>query len=205
MRANVYIDGFNLYYGTLKNEPAIKWLNVEAMCRLYFPKFDIREIKYFTAMIQPKPNDPSQLQRQHFYFRALSTLPNLSIYYGHFLTSTVNRPLSDGSGMVSVIKSEEKGSDVNLACHLLNDAYMDKYDVAIVVSNDSDLLCPIQMVKEHLDKKIALLNPHKKPSRVLVKNADFIKSLRKGALGACQFPDILSDEKGIFHRPKEWQ
>lgn len=205
MRANVYIDGFNLYYGALKNEPAIKWLDVKAMCELYFPIFSIQEIKYFTARIQPKPSDPSQLQRQGFYFRALSTVSNLSIHYGHFLTSTVNRPLSDGSGMVSVIKSEEKGSDVNLACHLLNDAYLNRYDVAVVVSNDSDLLCPIRMVKEHLGKKIALLNPHKKPSNVLVKNADFIKRIRKGALATCQFPDELSDNNGVFRRPKEWR
>ena len=40
---------------------------------------------------------------------------------------------------VEVIKTEEKGSDVNLAVHLLNDAWLDRYECAVVVSNDSDL------------------------------------------------------------------
>lgn len=38
-----------------------------------------------------------------------------------------------------VWKNEEKGSDVNLAIHLLNDAWNNRFDVAVVVSNDSDL------------------------------------------------------------------
>ena len=201
----VYIDGFNLYYGALKANRALRWLNVDALCRAYFPKSNIQAIKYFTAKIKAKPGDLSQEQRQNFYIRALETIPHLSVYYGHFLSSSVRRPLSDGSGMVDVIKTEEKGSDVNIACHLLHDAHLNKFDAAIVVSNDSDLLCPIQMVRNCLHKKVGLLNPHKKPSRELLNNSDFIKSIRKGTLASSQFPDVMTDKQGTFHRPKEWK
>lgn len=44
-------------------------------------------------------------------------------------------------------KSEEKGSDVNLAAHLLRDAYRGHCGCAVIVSNDSDLLTPIRIAK----------------------------------------------------------
>lgn len=71
------------------------------------------------------------------------------------------------NGYVKVIKTEEKGSDVNLALYLLSDGYKNAYDVAVIVSNDSDLLLPIQFAKKELGKKIGILNPQKHPSKVL--------------------------------------
>ena len=51
--------------------------------------------------------------------------------------------------MVRVVKTEEKGSDVNLACHLVADAFEKKCDAAFVISNDSDLLEPIRIARQH--------------------------------------------------------
>lgn len=48
---------------------------------------------------------------------------------------------------IEVIKTEEKDSDVNLAIHLLHDAYQGRYELGVVVSNDSDLLSAIQIVQ----------------------------------------------------------
>jgi hypothetical protein len=53
-------------------------------------------------------------------------------------------PLGQPQKYARVIKTEEKGSDVNLATHLLHDAHMGRFDVAGVISNDSDLLEPIK-------------------------------------------------------------
>jgi uncharacterized LabA/DUF88 family protein len=50
------------------------------------------------------------------------------------------------TGYIRVIKTEEKGSDVNLATELLVDGFNNDYEIAIIVSNDSDLLMPIQVV-----------------------------------------------------------
>ena len=38
-----------------------------------------------------------------------------------------------------MIRTEEKGSDVNLAVHLLNDGWMNACDCAVVFTNDSDI------------------------------------------------------------------
>lgn len=139
------------------------------------------------------------------YFRALQTIPSLSIYYGHFLTHSVSMPTVTGNPrFIKVWKTEEKGSDVNLASHLLMDAFQDRFDLAVVVSNDSDLLTPISMVQSRFRKPVGILNPHKRASRVLADEADFIKKIRIGAIRASQFPDELSDSAGKFRKPKEW-
>ena len=69
----VYIDGFNLYYGALKGSP-YKWLDLEALCRRLLPKDEISQIRYFTARISARPDDPQQPQRQQTYLRALDSL-----------------------------------------------------------------------------------------------------------------------------------
>ena len=207
MNTNVYIDGFNLYYGALRNTP-YRWLNPEALCQLLLPKNTIGEIKYFTALVSARPNDPDQPVRQQLYLRALGTLPKVSVHLGHFLTHMVTMPLVVSAGhpqqYARVIKTEEKGSDVNLATHLLHDAHMGGFDVAVVVSNDSDLLEPIKIVRRELHKPVGILNPHPNPSRALLPHIDFIKQIRGGVLRASQFPATLSDAVGGFTKPPAW-
>lgn len=146
IRTHGYIDGFNLYYGCLKATP-FRWLDVAALSRRMLPGHQVRRIKYFTAHVSPRANDPQQLIRQLVYLRALRTLPSLEIHLGHYLWHTVSLPLAtpamNGPRFATVIKTEEKGSDVNLASHLLCDAYEDEFDVGVLVTNDSDLLTPV--------------------------------------------------------------
>jgi hypothetical protein len=59
--------------------------------------------------------------------------------------------------MVSVARREEKGSDVNVASHLLIDALQRDIDAAVVVSNDSDLAYPIAAVRARIP--VGLVNP----------------------------------------------
>ncbi len=103
-----------------------------------------------------------------------------------------------------VIKTEEKGSDVNLATHLLHDAHLGRFDTAVVVSNDSDLLEPIKIVRQELKKRVGILNPHRVPSRALLPHIDFIKQIRRGVLQASQFPQTLTDFHGTFTKPATW-
>lgn len=157
---------------------------------------------------QAATQDPEQPIRQQTYLRALRTLPNLSIHLGHFLSHWVKMPLADAVDgrlqHVDVVKTEEKGSDVNLATHLLNDAYQGRYETAVLITNDSDLLEPIRVVKEQLGKKVGILNPHLHPSIDLRRHARFFKTIRRGALAKCQFPRVLADAHGTFTKPASW-
>jgi uncharacterized LabA/DUF88 family protein len=207
IRTNVYIDGFNLYYGALRKTP-YKWVNPRTLCQLLLPRNPVAEIKYFAALVTARPGDPDQSVRQQLYFRALRTLPGLSVHLGHFLSHEVTMPLPPVPGhrqqYVRVIKTEEKGSDVNLATHLLHEAHMGRFDLAVIISNDSDLLEPIKIVREVLGKKVGILNPQKRPSRALLPHIDFIKPIRAGVLAASQFPAMMRDQHGLFTKPARW-
>jgi len=133
---------------------------------------------------------------------ALRTIPNLSIHYGHFLSHPTEMPLAGPPGTpsvrVRVIKTEEKGSDVNLATHLIHDGHQDDFDVAVVISNDSNLLEPIS--RRELEKPVGVISPHKSPSVVLRKEASFVKTIRKGVLAGSQFPHTLTDADSRFRQ-----
>ena len=60
MKTNVYIDGFNFYYGCLKGTPH-RWLDLAAFCQASFPppRNQINRIRYFTAHVNARPNHPS--------------------------------------------------------------------------------------------------------------------------------------------------
>lgn len=209
MKATVYIDGFNLYYGSLKKTP-FRWLDIRKLSEMMLSDEDsITRLKYFTATVSSPPWDPGQSTRQQVYLRALRTIPNLTIHLGHFLSNNASMPLADSWGespkFVTVKKSEEKGTDVNLAVHLLHDAHRGNFDLALVISNDSDLLEAVRIVRRDLGKPVGILNPHpSRPSKVLAREASFFKNIRKGIVAACQFPDILTDDRGEFHKPAEW-
>jgi len=205
MRTIVYVDGFNLYYGALKGTPC-KWLDLAKLCRLLLPNHQIIKIKYFTARVSARPHDPDQPTRQQTYFRALQTIPNLDIIYGHFLSHEIDMPLAQHPHRsVRVIKTEEKGSDVNIAAHLVHDGHRGLYELAVLITNDSDLLEPLKIVRYELNLPVGILNPQQQhPSRVLLQHASFFKRIRRGALAASQFPSPLQDANGIFHKPGVW-
>ena len=207
MKTIVYVDGFNLYYGSVKDTP-YKWLNIHLMCELLLPNNQIVGMKYFTAKVFSRKSDPQKHIRQQVYLRALRTLPNFEIIYGHYSEHPkwmrLANPQPGQSKYVEVIKTEEKGSDVNLAVNLLHDGYHGKYQLAAVVTNDSDLLSAVQIVQNDLKLKVGILNPQKHPSRELKDEAHFMKKIRKGVIRASQFPKTMKDAKGTFYKPKDW-
>jgi uncharacterized LabA/DUF88 family protein len=141
--------------------------------------------------------------------RALKTIPNLEIVLGHFLTHPVRLPLANPTpgqnSYAEVIKTEEKGSDVNIATHLLHDGYQGAYGVAIVISNDSDLVEAIKIVRNELNKGVIVLNPRpNSPSQELKRTATFVKDIRQGVLAASQFPNTMQDKNGTFTKPANW-
>lgn len=209
MRTSIYVDGFNLYYGCLKGTP-YRWLDPKALAtKLLRPGHEIGCIKYFTAKVRSFPNKPNAPARQDAYIRALRSLPELEVIYGHFLSKDVWRSRTDGGGWVQVVWHEEKGSDVNLATHLIADAYEDRFEAAIVISNDSDLCEPIRIATSELGRKVGVFlpvsNEGRTPSKALKKVATFWKPIRKGAVQNSQFPDeVVVDGKSVT-RPTRWK
>lgn len=223
---HVYIDGFNLYYGLLRGTP-YKWLDLERFCDQLLPKNTVRKIYYFTAKVDARPHDPDQPTRQQAYLTALSTLPRVETHLGTFMSSVVSQVVVDtdpqtgrylrvgGKPVIKLdpagqpekiwtYKSEEKGSDVNLAAHLLRDAYRGACACAVIISNDSDLLTPIRMAKADCGLTIGLVPPRPKGSVELKRLADFKIEPRAHWLASSQLPDPVGTGGGPVHRPVNW-
>jgi uncharacterized LabA/DUF88 family protein len=201
----VYIDGFNLYYGALKKTP-YKWLDVSQLCSHLLQGHEIAKIKYFTAPMKVRAGDPDpdKVVRQQMYLRALRTLPNVEIIEGFFLSHKVLMRRADGRGSVDVIKTEEKGTDVKIAAHLLHDGHQNAYEMAVVISNDSDLAEPIKMVTQDLKRPVIVISPFDRNTLELARVATSRRKIRSGVLGVSQFPPELKDNIGTFRKPSAW-
>lgn len=201
----VYVDGFNLYYGAIRGT-RYKWLDLVKFCQALLPSDNIGAIKYFTAKVSGRRGDPGEPIRQQLYLRALGTLPSVSVIYGQFLTHSIPLPVSGSNPIkwVKVDKTEEKGSDVNLASHLLHDGFKNLYNTAVIISNDSDLREPVRMVREVLGLPVGIINPHQSHSKELQEYATFVRRIRERHLAASQFPSTLVDAQGRFGKPKGW-
>lgn len=207
----LYVDGFNLYKRRLQGSP-FKWLNLATMADLLFQDFTVTKVRYFTAAVKHQPHDPHVRNRQLTYLRALATESRVSVHEGHFRLDKVPMPVHpleyDDSGRpvtVLVRKTEEKGSDVNLASHLLMDAFTCSADAFAVLSNDSDLAEPMRMVRQDLRRMTALVTPDGSPAAQLIATRPSThRQLRDGLLEAAQFPAIVRDEHGSIRRPGTW-
>ena len=208
MITNVYVDGFNLYYGCLKGT-SHKWLDLDVLCRTLLPNNQLHRIRYFTARVKVR-DDPLAPVRQDLYLQALSTLPHVSTHLGHFLVTKARMALATpppaGPRTVEVLKTEEKGSDVNLATYLLTDAFRGDCQTAVVITNDSDLAEPIRVISQELSIPVGLINPHpRQASRALLRQGPaFVKSIRPSVLAKSQFPAEIVVRGRTIHRPQGW-
>lgn len=207
MRTFVYVDGLNLYYGCLKGTP-YKWLNLKLLSeKVLGPKNEIAKIKLFTTIVKPTPSNPSVHHRQISYLNALKhTVPELEIYYGHFLEHVVTmrrETVIKGEKFVNVIKREEKGSDVNLAVHFLSDALLGAYDCGVIISNDSDIAEAVKLASQYTDKTIGIISPFPRASKELKQYSHFQRFIRNSALGAAQLPESIPGTS--ITKPVEWR
>lgn len=206
--AIVYIDGFNLYYGALKGTP-YKWLELEAFARAITPqKYALSRVRYFTARVSAVPSNPSIHVRQAAYLDAVTAhCGSLDIHLGHFLRHEVVLESAQIPGKSHrVWKNEEKGSDVNLAVHLVHDAFTAGHQAAVLVSNDSDLLEAIRLVKA---RGITVywfppLRPGRHPANVLHREIGRLGKIYPKTLAQCQLPNPVNTPKGPIRKPAGW-
>jgi hypothetical protein len=203
------VDGFNLYYRALRNT-RFKWLNIEALVQgLLDTDNVIEKIRYFTAPVSGKL-DPGQPIRQKRYLDALRTLPTVTVHQGNFLTTRKLRPLVNpipgGPTHAEIWNSEEKGSDVNLASYLIHDAWRNLFDVAIVLSQDTDLNEPVRIVRDEIRKSVGVVCLDGKEPGTLAKQGTFIRHITPHRLATAQFPETLTFGKRgkSVTRPTEW-
>jgi hypothetical protein len=171
---------------------------------------DVGQVNYYIARVTPLPHDQTAPIRQDIYLRALRAHCGaaLRICEGHFSVKKVRMPLASNSAqIVEVIKSEEKGSDVNLAVDLVNDAWCGKYECAAVVSNDADLARALKIAKQQLRKQIILCTPghgSRTPLISLKRWSHQQLPIRPADLAASQMPNPVISGFHRISKPAGW-
>ena len=201
-RLIAYVDGFNLYFGLkARGWKKLYWLNIKELCNnLSKPNQDLIITKYFTSRIT-KPKDKHK--RQATFIEALMTLSGLEIFYGQYQSN----PWTCHSCSATIDVFKEKMTDVNIAVELLTDAFQDNFDVALIVSADSDLKGPIQKTKELFpDKRIVVAFPPGRSSVELRNIADACFHIGRKKIADSLFPDQITKSDGfIIERPDNWK
>jgi len=197
-----YIDGFNLYHG-LRSKGWRKhyWLDVWALSERFLLKGQtLVEVVYCTTLIK---KDPEGQKRQQTFIDALKAhRPGIKVVYGHYLAKEMK---CFGCGN-TYTRHEEKMTDVNIACHLLTDAMDDRFDVALVLSGDSDLVPPVRMVRDRWPKKrlIAIFPPNRK-SDALRRAVHGHKRVAEADVRQSQLPaEVPLDRGKVARKPSEW-
>ena len=200
----VYVDGFNLYY-SLKDRgwKRYYWLDIESLARSFLnpDKETLEQVKYFTAKVR---RDPGAENRQHTILNALTArCPKLTVCYGRFLTK--QRQCNKCGYRYALY--EEKKTDVNLASHILMDAFHRKYGCIYIVSGDSDLVPAVEMAKElNACPRIIIANPPRRKSDELCRVADAWFSISEKKFRLSQLPEMVRSKKGAkLTRPAEWR
>ena len=141
--------------------------------------------------------------------------PNQRLIVGNYGQPNVNRhrqnqktirPLPDAV-VTEVHTKEEKGSDVNLAAHLLNDAWSNHFSEALVITNDTDLITPIEMVTVERKLTVTVANPQIKSGTApgLQAVASHVRHVNRGMLARSQFPDpVIRPNGNPVNKPPNW-
>jgi uncharacterized LabA/DUF88 family protein len=202
-----YIDGFNLYFGLKDYRDKFKgkcyyWLNLESLCKKIInphPEQHLTAVKYFTARIS---GNQSKVNRQNVFLQAIETLPLVQIIYGQYLSN--NKQCKFCKNFFT--KDEEKMTDVNIAVNMLTDAYSNHFDVAYLISADTDLVPVVREVRRLFPQKsvIACFPPTRKCD-LLKQNCNSIKKIKKYLDDDCLLPEVVINKTGYsLKKPMSW-
>jgi len=213
-RVNIYVDGFNFYYG-LKNMKAIDiewqrfyWLNyVNFFERFIGDNQVLQKVIYFAA---PPPFDMDVQNRQKNLFNANKLLnpERFELVMGRFYKKTLKCKICKEK----YTAYEEKQTDVNIAIRLQRDSFLDNVDTLVLVSADSDLVPPLKSIKElYPKKKFRVYFP---PKNVSVALEQFTKQHGKSVVrlegskhkfSYSVMPDVVTVGDQSYTIPEKWK
>ncbi|MFW6106625.1 MAG: NYN domain-containing protein [bacterium] len=203
MNVICYVDGFNLYYGLRSSGfRRYYWLDLWALAERFLKENQtLVEVVYCTTKV--KQDRPAQ-RRQLTYIDALQARrPCMKVVYGHYLAKKMTCFECGHSYRLH----EEKMTDVNIACHLLTDAMDDRFDVALVMSGDSDLVPPVRIVRKRWpQKRVIAVFPPKRRSDALKRAADGHTWIGQDKLRKSMLPEYVEVAAGkTLKRPETWK
>ena len=201
IRVITYIDGYNLYHALIdKGWRRYLWLDL--------PRFSQRLLKFNQELVMTKyftsrtTGSTAKKQRQTKYIEALETLNYLEVREGRFQDEPEQCPKCK---FIYTIPKEKK-TDVSIAAEMLCDAFNNKFEVAILISADADLVPAIEAIKrERQDKRVIVAIPPGKNCEELINVAHAYLRIGRNQFAQSQLPPKVQREDGfILDRPAEW-
>ena len=197
----VFIDGFNLYHAINANPKyhKYKWLDLSKLANLYITKNEIiADILYFTALAMW---NPVKVKKHKLFIRA-NEFNVVHVMYGEF---------KKRDKFCNLCKKryrtfEEKQTDVNIAIQLFKLSIENKYDKAIIISGDSDLIPSINAVRKTFpNKQIGVIIPIGRRAEALKQVCDFYMKMKEKHLSSAIFEQNIEISHNEFLVcPPEW-
>jgi 6-hydroxy-3-succinoylpyridine 3-monooxygenase len=225
LRTRVYVDGYNLYYGCLKETPH-KWLDPLSLFERILPtvtatidqlgalksELDPLAVKFFTAPILEKAaKAEDSLRCQEKYHKALNKhlQGRIEIVKGYYSLTEARAKVIDAQDPkkwprdcveTPIWKLEEKQSDVNLSVHAVVDALKGGIEHVVIVTNDTDIEPALKMIREHTQAAVGLIIPttdhQRQPNTSLAQHAHWVRThITVEELHASQLPFVIPDGK----------
>ncbi len=203
-RVICFIDGLNLFHAiSALNRLELQWTDLKKLSKVFLKSHseELTEVFYFFAFADHISESSKKCQKD--YIRALQ-LTGVTIISGHFKEKNRKCP-SCGHRWIG---HEEKETDVNIALSLLDLAYQNAFDRALLISNDSDLAPAIQMIRKRFPQKrvTTVSPPHYFHSRELIQASSDKTKIKVEQLERCLLPSVLSDPSRLISvsRPLEY-
>jgi hypothetical protein len=178
------------------------WLDLERLIlSLLKPGQHLDGITYFTAHVR---DDPVAIAKQHTYLNALAAAcPRVTVQFGRFQEKQCACRTCGATWRIY----EEKETDVGIAVALAEAAATQSYDVALLVSADSDLSPAINSARRlHPEGRLIAVFPPNRQSPVLARQVDASFRLGDTRIRSAQLPDSVAHSDGrSFRRPSGWR
>ena len=177
-RVAVFIDGNNFYYGLRKiygKNKSLKSFNFKKFADFLAEKNSVVGIFYYNAQLD-KEHNPDKYESQKEFFEKLKQIPNFHLV----LCKLLKRNIMGTNKHYYIIKED----DINMAVDMVENAYDNKFDVAILVSGDGDFAPAVRSVKKK-KKQVENIFFKSSSSRNLQSFCDKSSELTKEILDTC--------------------
>lgn len=201
IRAAVYIDGFNLYHAIDDlGAPHLKWVDLHALS-LAIIRHGERLVRVVWCTAVNTKHTEKMLRWREYKKAQLSA--GVICVEGHFTEEPRRCPQGH-----DYFHPTEKEGDVNVAINLISDAHLDVFDVAYVVSADSDQAATFAMFRVRFPDKtiISVAPPGRVHSKSVIRHAHHTRSIAREAVEAALFagPVIIRNGERIAKRPDDY-
>jgi uncharacterized LabA/DUF88 family protein len=215
-RFTFYIDGHNLYNGLKESgQYHYIWLDLSILCKKLIGQYGMItnqefdpacpcNIKFFTALPE---RDERRSKRHQKYLLALEyRCSNVKVIKGSFQYHyDSSRSCANCGNYYEFF--EEKQTDVSIASHMVEDYYCDDFDVAILISGDSDFVPPLKIIRDgSLGKQVFVFFPPLRGSDFIMRELKKSREIPKGFYPLSQFPDpVIADDGKEVSKPERWK